>query len=147
MIVTQAEIEASMGNLFLFRAKFDQALKFLELSRQKYEKLEMPHQMAVAELEIADAYLELNLVSEAFELYEKTVETLANLKMQGEEARARVNHARAAIALGKKELAKQELEKSAKLYQAEKNLAARLSSNSSKSNLHCSLLKTKMLLI
>lgn len=122
MVVTQAEIEASMGNLFLFRAKFDQALKFLELSRQKYEKLEMPHQMAVAELEIADAYLELNLVSEAFESYEKIVETLADLKMQGEEARARVNHARAAIALGKKELAKQELEKSAGLYQSEKNL-------------------------
>lgn len=122
MVVTQAEIEASMGNLFLFRAKFDQALKFLELSRQKYEKLEMPHQMAVAELEIADAYLELNLVSEAFESYGKIVETLADLKMQGEEARARVNHARAAIALGKKELAKLELEKSAKLYQSEKNL-------------------------
>lgn len=123
MLVTQAEIEASMGNLSLFRGKFDQALKLLELSRQKYEKLKMPHQMVVAELEIADAYLELNLVSEAFESYEKIVETLSGLKMQSEEARARVNLARSAIALGKKEFAGKELKTSVQLYRAEKNLA------------------------
>ena len=44
MSVTEAEIEASMGNLALFRGKLDRALKFLELSRRKYEALKMPHQ-------------------------------------------------------------------------------------------------------
>jgi len=62
MYVTEAEIEASIRNLALFRGNFDQALKFLELSRRKYEILQMPHQTAIAELEIADVYLELNLI-------------------------------------------------------------------------------------
>lgn len=122
MLVTQAEIEASLGNLSLFRARYDQALKFLELSRRKYESLEMPHQMTVAELEMADVYLELNLASEAFEIYERVVESLLVLKMQGELARARSGLAQAAILLGKKELAARELEQSARLYRAEKNL-------------------------
>ena len=43
MFVTEAEIEASMGNLALFRGDYVQALKLLESSRQRYEKLAMPH--------------------------------------------------------------------------------------------------------
>ena len=46
MLLTEAEIEASMGNLALFRGRYDEALKFLELSRRKYEELGMPHQTA-----------------------------------------------------------------------------------------------------
>ncbi len=68
MLVTVAEIEASMGNLATFRGKYNEALQFLEFSRQKYEELKMPHQTAVAELEIADIYAELNLGREAFEI-------------------------------------------------------------------------------
>jgi len=121
MFVTRAEIEASIGNLWLSRGRFGVALKYLELSRQKYKKLEMPHQTAVAELEIAGAYLELNLAKEAFETYKTLVDTLANLGMQGEEAKARANFGRAAILLGEEEVAENELRKSAGLYRAEKN--------------------------
>lgn len=81
----------------------------------------MPHQQAVAELEIADIYLELNLSLEAFEIYEKLTNTLALLKMQGEEARARTNFGRVAIIRNEKTLARRELKKAAKLYAAEKN--------------------------
>ena len=105
MLVTEAEIEASMGNLALFRGKLDQALNFLELSRRKFEFLEMPHQMATAELEIADVYLELNLVEEAFSIYEIVVVKLQQLKMQGEEARARANFGRVATILKKTKIA------------------------------------------
>lgn len=121
MSVTQAEIEASMGNLALFRGRFDEALNFLESSRQKYEILKMPHQKAIAELEIADIYLELNLLSESFEIYKKVIKILARQRMQGEQARARANFGRIAIIIGDEKLARRELKKAARLYLAEKN--------------------------
>jgi len=121
MFVTEAEIEASMGNLAMFRGKYDDALRFLELSRQKYEELKMPHQTAIAELEIADIYAELNLGKEAFEVYEKIADRLHKLKLQGEEARARTNFGRVAASLQERNMARKELKKAARLYLAEKN--------------------------
>ncbi len=121
MKVTEAEIEASMGNLALFRGRYGDALRLLEISRQKYETLRMPHQRAIAELEIADIYAELNLADEAFEIYEKVSETLKKLKLRGEEARARANFGRVASVLKNINLARKELKKSANLFKLEKN--------------------------
>lgn len=123
MQVTEAEIEASLGNLAKFRGRYDKALKFLEQSRQKYDELNMPHQTAIAELEIADIYLELNLADEAFTIYESTTEKLRRLKMQGEEARARANFGKSAVLLKKNSIAQKELKKSARLFLVEKNAA------------------------
>jgi CHAT domain-containing protein len=122
MFVRQAEIEASLGNLNLFRGKFDKSLSFLEKAREKYETLKMNHQVAISELEIADAYLELNLVSEAFEIYARVSKSLTKLKMQGEEAHSRANFGRSAILLRQNNIARNELKKAAKLYVAENNL-------------------------
>ncbi|MCD9189110.1 MAG: CHAT domain-containing protein [Pyrinomonadaceae bacterium] len=121
MSVTEAEIEASLGNLARFRGKFAEALKLLELSRRKYEELKMPHQTAIAELEIADIYAELNLAQEAFEIYQRVADTLQKLKLQNEEARARANFGRVAPALGELKLARNQLKKSSRLYLSEKN--------------------------
>ena len=122
MRVTEAEIEASMGNLALFRGRFHEALRFLELSRQKYFELNMPHQTAIANLEIADIYLELNLTDEAIAIYEKVADSFKRLKMQGEEARARANFGRAAMLKNEMPKAKRQLNKSARLYILENNL-------------------------
>jgi tetratricopeptide (TPR) repeat protein len=121
MLLTQAEIEASIGNLALFRGRYDEALKFLELSRRNYETLDMPHQRAVASLEMADIYRELNLTPEAFDIYAEVVEVFKKLKLQGEEARARANYGRAAIVLDKPAVARRELKRAARLYEREKN--------------------------
>ena len=121
MFVTEAEIEASMGNLALFRGNFDQALKFLELSRRKFETLQMPHQTAIAALEIADVYLELNLTTEAVSIYENVADELHKLKLQGEEARARANFGRVAAVLNDTKTARKQLKKAARLYVLEKN--------------------------
>ncbi|CAA9389495.1 MAG: hypothetical protein AVDCRST_MAG74-905 [uncultured Pyrinomonadaceae bacterium] len=121
MSVTEAEIEASMGNLALFRGDYNRALKFLELSRRKYETLQMPHQTAVAALEIADVYLELNLTAEAVAIYERVAGELRKLKMQGEEARARANFGRVAAVLNRTATARRELKKAALLYVLENN--------------------------
>ena len=122
MFVRQAEIEASLGNLSLFRGKLKESLNFLETSRQKFQSLEMPYQMVIADLEIADVYLELNLAAEAFEIYSRVTPQLTKLKIQGEQARSRAQFGRAAILLGDKKTARRELKKAAKLFQNENNL-------------------------
>lgn len=124
MNLTVAEIEASIGNLALFRGRYADALRSLERSRQMYERLEMPHQTAIAELEIADIYAELNLNSEAAELYRKLIPRLHGLKMRAEEARARANYGRVLVASGDLSHAKSELRRAASLYQAEENQVA-----------------------
>ncbi|MBX7054298.1 MAG: CHAT domain-containing protein [Pyrinomonadaceae bacterium] len=121
MLVTEAEVEASMGNLALFRGRYGDALRHLELSRRKFEMLDMPHQTAIAELEIADIYAELNLNFEAVEIYRRVCDELRRLKLRAEESRARLNHARAAFAAGDAKAAKRELGRALRLFEAERN--------------------------
>lgn len=121
MIVTEAEIEASMGNLALMRGDYAGALRCLELSRQKYEQLKMPHGRTVAELEIADIYAQLNLANEAFEIYARVSPVLKKLKLRREEARARTGLGRSAATLGKHNVARREFVKGAGLYTDEGN--------------------------
>ena len=121
MLVTVAEIEASLGNLAFFRGRLDEALRYLELSRRKYEDLKMPHQTAIAALEIADIYLELNLTEEAAAIYAPVAGALKKLGLQGEEARARANFGKTALLRSDLKKARSELAKSARLFSLEKN--------------------------
>jgi len=121
MQVTEAEIEASLGNLVRLQGNYADALRYLESSRQRYEELGMPHQSAIADLEIADIYAELGLSSEALAIYERVSQTFHRLKMSAEEARSRLNYARAAAAAGQPQPARRELSKAFKLFQIEKN--------------------------
>lgn len=121
MLVTQAEIEASMGNLALFRGRYADALSFLELSRRKYDELLMPHQTAIAALEIADVYAELNLTDEALDLYASTTVKLRQLKLQAVEARARSSYGKAAIRLRKTAFSKSQFERALKLFESQKD--------------------------
>ncbi|MCY7374705.1 MAG: CHAT domain-containing protein [Pyrinomonadaceae bacterium] len=138
MFVTEAEIEASMGNLALFRGQLDRALKYLEISRQKYENLKMPHQTAIAELEIADVYLELNLTEEALAIYKTVAEKLQNLKMRGEEARARASFGRVAVLRNDFSTARKQLKKAARLYVLEKNTVGAATVKIAQANLELS---------
>jgi tetratricopeptide (TPR) repeat protein len=121
MSVTVAEIEASMGNLALFRGMYAEAIRRLELSRQKYESLRMPHQTAIAELEIADIYAELNLNDEAIDLYRRLIPFLHRLKLRAEEARARANLGRVLMSASDTRNARAELRRAARLFELEKN--------------------------
>jgi CHAT domain-containing protein/Tfp pilus assembly protein PilF len=100
--VTQAEIESNIGYFALFQGNYNRALKFLERARTKYAELGMPHQSAIAELEMADAYLEINLHEEAREIYKRTVPLLADIEMPLEQARSLLNFARAEFSAGRK---------------------------------------------
>ena len=119
--VTQAEIEGNIGNFALLRGRYDQALDYLERSRRRYELLAMPHQSALAEREIADAYLELNLVPEATAIYDRVTNTFAALGLRADEARAHASRGRARLLSGHDEEAIASLTRARELYQAEGN--------------------------
>lgn len=123
MSVTEAEIEACLGNLATFRGRYDEALRYLELSRRKFDELEMPHQSAIAELEIAEIYLTLNLLDDASAILSDAADTLRELKLQGEEARARIDLGRLRMIEGDFEAAKRELERSEVLFEKEERKA------------------------
>ncbi len=121
MRTTEAEIEASMGTLAMFRARFDEALRLFERSRQKFQKLQMPQNDAVAKLEIADIYLELNLIPEAKRIYFEVLPELEALKLRGASARGYAHLARAKISSGEVTDAKADITKAISLFTAEKN--------------------------
>jgi CHAT domain-containing protein len=119
--VTQAEIECNLGCLALFQGRYDQALGYLEQSRRRYAALGMAHHSILAELELADAHLELNLVAEAAATYARIVPLLAELGMRADQARALANHGRACVALGRTREAQTLIAEARVLYQAEGN--------------------------
>ena len=119
--VTLAEIEGNMGNFALFQGRFHSALDLLERSRRRYTALAMPHQSAIAELELADAYLELNLAAEASDVYRRVVPTFAALGMRAEQARALSQAGRAALVRGETGEAHSLLQQARTLYAAEGN--------------------------
>src|SRR4030095_6128130 len=119
--VTQAEIEGNIGNFALMRGRYDEALDYLERSRRRYELLGMPHQSAIAEIEIADAYLELNLVPEAWEIYAVVTENFGDFGLRAEEARAYASRGRAERLLAHDEGALWSFNRARELYQAEGN--------------------------
>lgn len=121
--VTRAEIECNLGNLELFQGRYDRALDYLERSRRRYAALDMPHESAIAEQELADAYLELNLAPEAAAIYTRVIATFAELGMRAEQARARLNDGRARLLLGQIDAARVSLAEAHRLYAEEGNPA------------------------
>ncbi|HMT08442.1 MAG TPA: CHAT domain-containing protein [Pyrinomonadaceae bacterium] len=129
MHVTVAEIEASMGNLALLRGQYAEALRDLELSRRKFDALAMPHQSAIADLEIADIYRELNLTKESSEIYERIIPQFSNLEMRAEEARATHGLGVVQLELGRSVEGVKALRSSERLFRAERNPAAAIRSH------------------
>ncbi len=121
LAVTQAEIEASRGNLALFQGRYDRALDLFERSRRRYTALGMQHQSSIAELELADAYLELNLATEAAIIYARVAPVFAALGMRAERARSLAQGGRAALLLGDTDEAHRMLGEARSLYAAEGN--------------------------
>jgi CHAT domain-containing protein/tetratricopeptide (TPR) repeat protein len=119
--VTQAEIECNLGCLALFQAQYDRALDFLERSRRRYAALDMPVRSALAEQELADAYLEINLATEAANLHRQTAADFEKLGMRAERARALAGYGRAMLLLERVDEARRELAVARDLYTAEGN--------------------------
>jgi CHAT domain-containing protein len=119
--VTLAGIEGNIGLFALLQGRYDRALDFLERSRQHYTKLGLTIQSILAEHEIADAYLELNLAPEALAIYERVIPVFAEHGMRAEQARAQAYRGRALMLLGRTKEAQRCLDEAQRLYMAEKN--------------------------
>ena len=75
----------------------------------------------LAEHEIADAYLELNLAAEALAIYERVIPVFAEHGMRAEQARAQAYGGRALMLLGRLTEAQRWLDHAQRLYAAEQN--------------------------
>lgn len=122
--VTLAEVEASLANLCRLRGDFDEALAYFESSRERFERLGMPHQYLTAQYEIAAIYAELNLSDEAEKMFAKVCPGLAKYKMIHEEAAARAMYADVLKKRTRLQEAKRQYEKAISLYSAEGNQLA-----------------------
>lgn len=119
--LTAAELECNIGALDIVLGRYDRALDYLERSRRRYASQGMAHELATVELELADAYLEINLIPEASALYERILPTFAALGMRAEQAQALAHQARALISQERVAGARAALVEAAGLYQAEGN--------------------------
>src|SRR6185369_1016397 len=119
--VTLAGIEGNIGLFALLQGRYDRALDYLERSRQRYTSLGLTIQAVLAEHEIADTYLELNLAPEALAIYERVIPVFAQHGMRAEEARAQAYGGRALMLQGRTKEAQRWLDQAQKLYAAEKN--------------------------
>jgi CHAT domain-containing protein/tetratricopeptide (TPR) repeat protein len=119
--VTLAGIEGNIGLFALLQGKYDRALDYLERSRQRYTSLGLTIQAVLAEHEIADAYLELNLAAEALAIYERVIPIFAEHGMRAEQSRAQAYAGRALMLLGRTKEAQRELDQAQRLYAAEEN--------------------------
>src|SRR6185503_3210442 len=120
--VTVAGIEGSIGLFALLQGRYDRALDFLERARQRYTALGLTIQSVLAEHDIADAYLELNLAPEALEIYERVIPVFAEHGMRAEQARAQAYRCRALMLLGRTKEAQRWLDEAQRLYAAEENV-------------------------
>lgn len=119
--VTLAGIEGNIGLFALLQGRYDRALDYLERSRQHYTFLGLTIQAILAEQEIADTYLELNLAAEALAIYERVIATFAEHGMRAEQARAQAYGGRALMLLGRVTEAQRWLDQAQRLYAAEQN--------------------------
>jgi CHAT domain-containing protein/tetratricopeptide (TPR) repeat protein len=119
--VTLAGIEGNIGLFALLQGRYDRALDYLERSRRHYTYLELTIQSLLAEHEIADAYLELNLAAEALAIYERVIPVFAEHGMRAEQARAQAYGGRALVLLGRLTEAQRWLDQAQRLYAAEQN--------------------------
>lgn len=102
-------IDAELGLLALRRGRYDEALRALQRACRGYAELDVPHYLAVAEENLADAYLELNLLPEALALYERSLASYEAAGLRTDRAWALSQRGRALTLLGRHAAAAQAL--------------------------------------
>jgi tetratricopeptide (TPR) repeat protein len=114
-----AHVDMSVALLRLARGQYRDALGGFEASRQRYEELAHPQNLAIAEKQLADAYLELRLLPEALALFEQVLTRFQSLGMRAEQAWALAQRGRVQALLGWPAQATQSFEHAAALFAAQ----------------------------
>ena len=114
--VLDAMADESAALLALVCGRYRDALAGFERCRGAYERLQMPQHLAVAEKQLADAYLELRLLPEALNLYERAVARFAELEMPTEQAWTLAQQGRALALSGRATQAEAALQRAGRLF-------------------------------
>jgi CHAT domain-containing protein len=115
-----AQLDESEALLDLTQGRYRQALAGLESARRRYELLDMPQCLAIAEKQLADAYLELRLLPEAWTLFDAALGKFAALNLPDEQAWALTQRGRAEAML-KQSAAQHSFALAARLFDAQGN--------------------------
>ncbi|EHR72271.1 hypothetical protein BurJ1DRAFT_3463 [Burkholderiales bacterium JOSHI_001] len=103
--VLEAMADESVALLDLARGHYSDALQGFERTRRRYSVLEMPQQLAIAEMQLGEVYLELRLLPESVMQFERSLVAMQELGMRDEQAWVLLSHARAIALLGHAERA------------------------------------------
>ena len=117
--VLHAMADESSALLALVCGRYRDALAGFERCRGAYEQLQMPQHLAVAEKQLADAYLELRLLPEALALYERAVLRFADGEMPTEQAWALAQQGHALALSGRATQAEAALQRAGRLFDAQ----------------------------
>lgn len=116
--VLHALADESAAIVHQVRGQWRDALAGLESARRRYAELGMVQHQAVAEKQLADAYLELRLLPESRALYDTAVARFAELDVPDERAWALVQRALAAWRMGQADAAAGDLQDAGRLFDA-----------------------------
>lgn len=122
-----AMVDESVALVDLARGRYREALAGLESARRGFEALGLPHSLAIAEKQLADAYLDLRLLPEALALFDAAVAKFADLALPDEQAWALAQRGRAQALLGRREAAQRSLAAAADLFTAQDHAVGRSS--------------------
>ena len=114
-------VEESAALLALARGRYREALAGLESARRGYEQRAMPQQLAVAEKQLADVYLELRLLPEALALFDQALGRFAALNLPDEQAWTLTQRGRAEALTGQVGSAAASFSEAAALFEAQAN--------------------------
>ncbi|MGM9487146.1 CHAT domain-containing protein [Ideonella sp. YS5] len=123
--VLGALVHESMALLDLSRGRYGAALAGFERSRSAYETLAMPQHLAIAEKQLADAYLELRLLPEAERLHGLALSQFDALQMPDDRAWTLAQLGRGRALQGRAAQAGAAFDEALALFDAEGNAAGR----------------------
>jgi CHAT domain-containing protein/tetratricopeptide (TPR) repeat protein len=86
LLFAQAVISESVALVRLTRGEYTAALRGFERARSEFEALNAPQNVAIAEKQLADSYLELRLLAEARTLLTNSIARFTALEMYSEKA-------------------------------------------------------------
>lgn len=123
--VPQAQARLAIGRIELLRGRFHLALpELVQALAVMDEAGAAPQQRLEAATALADAYLAVNLLPEARDLYDRVIADARALDAPTEEARARVERARVCARLGERAAALADLERALALFDLAGNSVA-----------------------
>jgi CHAT domain-containing protein len=118
---TIAYLDSNIGFHQFMGGRYTEALQSYTRARYRLEELALPQEVAQCDRETADVYLELNLVPEACETFERVIPTFQQLNMTGEASRSEMGLSIALASQGRQEEALQALERAEQGFRKEGN--------------------------